>query len=368
VSSFPRRYFPLLVWLLILATAAIAQTATEQTDLSSLRRSFSRMNNQKVKVEGTVTQHSRAKAGSTSFYTMKDDLGGLMTIRTTNPLPLVEGRYVIEGPLSKDPQTGEIFISEESRTQVVHEADIKVTPTTETVSPQDPLAGKAKGAAVPATGALDLGATDSAGSEKTATATDDSDEKLKDNNLLKYGLILGAILAVVAAVVIMNIRSRREEIQTGDFILNTAIRAEVPPAPEQVVEGKTIKLHAPPPNTVKLQPGWFEVAAGDDVVKQIRLYNLGGDGGAETTFGRASGRPYVHIQLKAPTVSSRQAKVFYDAGKARIINLASEASNPTRINGRELAVNESVALQENDRVEMGEVSLVFHEKAAQQTI
>src|SRR5206468_1121059 len=83
----------------------------------------------------------------------------------------------------------------------------------------------------------------------------------------------------------------------------------------------------PPPDNVKLHPGWFEVVGGDDVVKQIRFYKLGGERGAETTFGRASGRPYAHIQLKAPTVSSRQAKVAFDNGAAQLTNFAPSDSN-----------------------------------------
>jgi hypothetical protein len=59
-------------------------------------------------------------------------------------------------------------------------------------------------------------------------------------------------------------------------------------------------------------------------------------------------------------VSSRQAKVSFDNGATQLTNFASADSNPTRVNGRDLAVNESVPLSENDRVQMGEVSLLFH--------
>jgi hypothetical protein len=178
-----------------------------------------------------------------------------------------------------------------------------------------------------------------------------------------YFMLGGAALLVLAVVVFLVMRSRSEDSEVSDFSLLTAAAApaEPAPAPEQVIEGRTIKMHAPPPNTVKLFPGWFEVVSGDEVVKQIRFYKLGGEHGGETTFGRATGRPYAHIQLKAPTVSSRQAKVSFDNGAARLTNFASSDSNPTRHNGRDLDVNESVTLKETDRVDMGEVSLLFHE-------
>ncbi len=175
-----------------------------------------------------------------------------------------------------------------------------------------------------------------------------------------YLLIGAAVLIVLIAAVFLMLRSRHDEMRTEDYGISTASFRDAPPPPEQIIEGRTIKLHAPPPNTVKLLPGWFDVVGGDDVVKQIRFYSLGGERGAETTFGRATGRPYAHIQLKAPTVSSRQAKVAFDNGAAQLTNLASSESNPTKVNGREMAVNESVPLSESDRVEMGEVSLLFH--------
>jgi hypothetical protein len=48
-----------------------------------------------------------------------------------------------------------------------------------------------------------------------------------------------------------------------------------------------------------------------------------------------------------------------------LTNFASSDSNPTRVNGRDLGVNESVPLSESDRVQMGEVSLLFHHTATQ---
>ena len=178
--------------------------------------------------------------------------------------------------------------------------------------------------------------------------------------MITYLLIGGAVVVVLIAVILLMMRVRHDEMQTSDYSIATASHIEAPPPPEQVIEGKTIKLHAPPPNTVKLLPGWFEVVSGDEIVKQIRFYKSEGEHGAETTFGRAAGRPYAHIQLKAPTVSSRQAKVTFDSGMAQLTNFASMDSNPTKVNGRDLAVNESVPLSESDRVDMGEVSLLFH--------
>mgnify|MGYP003410748599 CR=1 FL=1 len=56
-----------------------------------------------------------------------------------------------------------------------------------------------------------------------------------------------------------------------------AVATEVPPPPQQVIEGRTIKMHAPPPGTLKLLPGWFEVVAGDETVKEIHVLLNGED-------------------------------------------------------------------------------------------
>jgi pSer/pThr/pTyr-binding forkhead associated (FHA) protein len=132
------------------------------------------------------------------------------------------------------------------------------------------------------------------------------------------------------------------------------------PDPAEIIEGATIKIHAPPPNTLKLLPGSFEVVAGEPEIEEIRLYRTSPDPEIETTIGRLPGEPYKHIQLKLQTVSRKQAKLVFSNGEYTLINYAPETSNPTRINGQEMGVNESRVLEEGDRIQMGEVELIYH--------
>ena len=344
----------------IAATAVAEGDAVQKMRASVIRARVAELLNEKVRVEGIVTQYADSTTKTTNFFMLKDDWGGLIKVRTSMELPSVNKRYSIEGPVSIDPRKKEVYISEENRTELFKGVEpVVAINQSQQVSPPTTTAPPVR---------AETTGTATTSSAVTSTATVVPPIK-PESNLTMYLLVGAAVIVILAAAVIMTMRSRSAATDTGDFTLAAARTVEPPPAPEQVVEGKTIKMHAPPPNTVKLLPGWFEVAAGDDTVKQIRLYNVGGDNGQETTFGRATGRPYVHIQLKAPTVSSRQAKVFFDAGKAKLTNLAPESSNPTRVNGRNMGVNESVPLRESDRVEMGEVSLVFHEtQAALQTL
>jgi hypothetical protein len=332
-----------------------------QSDLRPMRIALIRANpgvylNERVKIDGFVTQFVETGSKSTSFFYLKDDWGGAIKVRTSKDTPSVGKRYSIEGPVGIDPRTRDLYVSEESRQELFKgtEPVINLGQTT-TISPPRP--------GIPAEVPVDSGVAAATASQVTSTAPKEVVVPAKKDdapNLTLYLVIGAAVVIVLIAAVFLMLRSRRDEMQTEDYTLSSVTRVDAPPPPEQVIEGRTIKLHAPPPNTVKLLPGWFDVVGGDDVVKQIRFYSLGGERGAETTFGRASGRPYAHIQLKAPTVSSRQAKVAFDNGSAQLTNLASSDSNPTKVNGREMGVNESVPLSESDRVEMGEVSLLFH--------
>jgi len=123
-----------------------------------------------------------------------------------------------------------------------------------------------------------------------------------------------------------------------------------------------VKIHRPPAGTLKVLPGRFEVVSGETEVKEIRFYKVPSQAVPEVTFGRLAGAPYVHVQLNSPTVSGRQAKMTYQEGTWILTNFAPATSNPTRVQGRELGVDESVVLREGDQVEMGEVVLRFHER------
>lgn len=315
---------------IFLASAGLeAQAAPKVADIRSNHRPWL---NEVVRIEGFATQFVVNPAESTRFFILKDDWGGLLRVRTSRVMPEVGHRYAVTGPVGFDPTTNDIFLSEESRIAL----DI--------VLPSDGAAVAMSSPPPPPPVERDLRIWLVAG---------------------LGGLLL--IIGVALALVLRRGRSRPAS-RTSEIPITVApasaspmsISLDAPPAPQQVIEGRTIKMHAPPPGTLKLLPGWLEVVAGDDVVREIRFYRTKGESIPETTFGRATGRPYTHIQLKPMTVSSRQARVLFDGGSPKLTNLAPADSNPTKVNGRELATNESVPLAEGDRVEMGEVVFKFH--------
>lgn len=348
-----------VVFLLVFcAVGLLAQTGGLQpVRIALIRANPGAYLNERVKIDGFVTQFVETGSRSTSFFYLKDDWGAVIKVRTSKDRPSVGKKYSIEGPVGLDPRARDLYVSEESRVELFKETE-PVISLGQTVTISPPHHG------IPADTPVDNGVAPVVPKAKPSSPLEKPDLPKKQDGIDSiYLLIGGAVVLVLIAAIFLMLRSRRDEARTEDYGISTASHIEAPPPPEQVIEGRTIKLHAPPPHTVKLLPGWFDVVGGDDVVKQIRFYSLGGERGAETTFGRVAGRPYAHIQLKAPTVSSRQAKVAFDNGAAQLTNLASSDSNPTKVNGREMGVNESVLLSESDRVEMGEVSLLFHTAA-----
>lgn len=388
-----------LVGVLTVLTAAVLgqSLALEPTRVAVIRASQASLLNERVRVDGFVTQFVDTGSRSTSFYYLKDDWGGIIKVRTSKNPPSVNTRYSIEGPVGLDPVARDIYISEEVRLESVppppdspeiviasplpgaqtESETVEVTGTWRNIDPGTiAITGGAERSEVktrptsetsgtflstvklnPATSnTITVNGSNRAGLVTATTA----DVTHLANRTWLYAVIAGAVVLILAISAILMIRTRKPDTIAQDYSVTSPAIFDAPPPPEQVIEGRTIKLHAPPPNTVKLLPGWFEVLAGDDLVKQIRFYRLGGERGAETTFGRASGRPYAHIQIKAPTVSSRQAKLAFDNGAAHLTNFAAPDSNPTKVNGRELGVDESILLSESDRVEMGEVSMLFH--------
>jgi hypothetical protein len=360
------RFF-ILAAVLTMVSSAVAQELAPKR-ISEIKRAAAQNLNEIVRVEGFVTQFVDEGTQSTKFYTIKDDWGTVIRVRTSKEVPSVGKRYDVKGPLTLDSRSRELFISEESRREIFKPIEPKVDLTqSEIVSP--PPLNQAGMITPPAgTGTDSVTPVDPIDPVRPPGGDPIPPVEPRTNRAMMYTSVGGAAVLILAFTGFLFARNKSSDPHTGDFRAASLTRMDPLPVPEQVIEGRTIKLHAPPPNTVKLMPGWFEVVSGDDVVKQIRFYNTGGDNGTETTFGRATGRPYAHIQLKAPTVSSRQAKLAFENGVPKLTNFASSGSNPTKINGRELTVNETVDLKENDLVEMGEVGLRFRSSAMNMVI
>ena len=295
--------------------------------------------NNVVTVEGFVTRYQEDFA-TTELYHLRDDWGGVVMVRTTKPRPKVGERLRVTGTVTVDLRLNAPSIIETERAVL---PALGAPSAVEKIEDSD-------GDGVP-------DATDRCPQQYGPAANGGCPE----TNYLLYALFAATIVVVVALVVVLiKMRSlpvtKPEEPVPGRSVGTCAFM----PDGAEVIEGATIKMHAPPPNTLKLLPGSFEVVAGEPEIEEIRLYRTSPDPEIETTIGRLPGEPYKHIQLKLQTVSRKQAKLVFSNGNYTLINYAPDTSNPTRINGQEMAVNESRVLEEGDRIQMGEVELIYH--------
>jgi len=81
----------------------------------------------------------------------------------------------------------------------------------------------------------------------------------------------------------------------------------------------------------------------------------------EVTFGRVTGPPYRHIQLRSQTVSRQHARMQYVDGRWRLTNLSQ--TNPVVVNGDPLdTAHGTRMLRDGDEIEMGEVVFRFRDR------
>ncbi|MEW5877730.1 MAG: FHA domain-containing protein [Acidobacteriota bacterium] len=328
--------------------------------------------NDAVAVEGTVQRWVSGLGGN--FYILRTNWGEEILVRTSRALPAIDKRYEVRGVVTE--QMGKRFISEEELRLITEETTRETEASGAAVMVQVPKVEMGAPAPGPSTGTELGGIPQQTTSEVSAPQKAGGVTALPTRELLPWFLAGAGVLAMIVAVVMF---ARRRPSPSTEFSVGMAssplamapVRTEpdvataAPKAaiPEpQGVTGTTVKIHRPPAGTLKVLPGRFEVVSGETEVKEIRFYKVPSQAVPEVTFGRLAGAPYVHVQLNSPTVSGRQAKMTYQDGKWVLTNFAPATSNPTRVQGRELGVDESVALREGDQVEMGEVVLRFHER------
>ena len=116
--------------------------------------------------------------------------------------------------------------------------------------------------------------------------------------------------------------------------------------------------------TTKILPGKLIVLDDQNGAQETEvLYLTDPSGMGEVEIGRESPDVTggVRIKDKANTLSRRQARLVYSAqaGEFRLVNLAGKDSNPTVINGRRMANQETVLLGNDDILEMGTIRLKF---------
>jgi hypothetical protein len=307
------------------SAAGVAEEVQRASELRSRPGPYMRS---VVAVEGFVTQYVDAGGAQAAFFYVKDDWGGLIRVQTKELPPGIGRRYRVRGRLTLDTELQDPYLVEEGRTEIVPEA------------------------AVPNNGASAEEATRAGSTAPVA--------RLPGVVGPQFWWVGLGLVTFVGGALMLSRRSRVRSPASREATPTNAARPLPPAGTEEgrVVEGKTIRLHLPPPSTVKILPGWLEVLS-EESVRQVMFYRTKSQTTPTITFGRAPGEPYSHIQLKPMTVSARQAQVSFGADGVMLTNLATSESNPTKINDREMGPGETQGLQDNDTIAMGEVLFRF---------
>jgi hypothetical protein len=146
-----------------------------------------------------------------------------------------------------------------------------------------------------------------------------------------------------------------------------ALASSAPPAPSQVARANGVAaaskvVHEIPPmdGTLQFLPGRLEVVDGESPGRDIRFVRTWGEI-PEITFGRITGPPYRHVQLRSQTVSRQHARMQYVEGRWKLTNLSQ--TNPVLINGQALdSAHGHRVLRDGDQIEMGEVVFRYRER------
>jgi len=348
VSNRSKVALSVLALLLAVSLQAHAQTEQSSDRVRDIQENPAEFEDEVVVVEGFVTEYEDEDAETTRFYYLKDSYGDIIMVRTTGAFPTVGERYRVSGPVSIDPEMNRPYISEQSRSQ---------------------LSGAAAG------GGEGEGGGSREASQEDAAAGGTSVETLL---FVAIGIVVVLLFGLLVYVLYQRQRPEPQVAAQGGSSLSADtppptsgggesaadgspghVSSESGPEPEDVVQDETVKMHVPPDNTLKFL-GSLEVVAGLDNIERIPLHRPPGQDGqeAEITIGRASGPPYEHVELKPRTVSSKQAKLVHD-GDCKVVNYASKESNPTRVNGKPMDLNESVEIEDGDVLTMGEVKLRY---------
>jgi hypothetical protein len=137
--------------------------------------------------------------------------------------------------------------------------------------------------------------------------------------------------------------------------------APLAPGDGAMHDGETVRFSIPDEGTLQFLPGRLEIVSGPDRGRDVRFVRTGGEQHPEVTFGRSEGPAYRHVQLMARTVSRQHAAMSLIDGHWQLKNMS--ATNPVLLNGRSLEAGEvAPLLVEGDRIEMGEIVFLFHDR------
>ena len=262
-------------------------------------------NDQVVSVTGEVVAGPKVATPSVQAYYLKDRYLDVIAVKTTDKLPELQSKYQVTGVAQLDATTKEIFILEQQRVA------IGLPP----LPPHD------------------------------------------DHGLRNLLIAIGAAVLVLIVIAVLLMRRQRSAGVSAAPADGAAV--SLPPS-TTIDDFKTVKVY----KTTKVLPGTLVVMEGGKETDIIYLSDQSGRGEIEIGRDSPDAAGGIRIKDRTNTVSRRQARLVSSADTRdfRVVNVATEQSNPTTVNGKPLAANESVLLSDGDTVGMGSLEVKFRKR------
>lgn len=312
-------------FLIILSSVLFAQSTT----IENINSNPSKYEGNQVEVEGLVTQYVHDK-GTTSYYLIKGDFGGIIRVNTAEPAPETNQKYHVKGIVYINQNKGTPFISEKTKFILTSRSnEVVIRDTTINPPPQVTVSN--------------------------------------DNSLIY--ILIGFLLILIGVFAYFQFNKRKEpQFDQKGFGQNfnppnytpAQKYEDHPPTFSTESDYKTIKIVTSNPKTLKFIPGKLVISDGKDKGKEFRVAGYPTPDGFIVSIGRKEvngERAYAHIQLKEMTVSRDQAELVHRNGKLMLKNLSE--TNLTQLNGEELNVGQVKEVTPGSKIRTGEVEFQY---------
>lgn len=364
-SNCMKRALQMTMWTALLLLMG-TWTAHAQTSIGEITGNPGRYSDEVVQVKGEVVRHvdQNGNDSSTKNYVLTDDSGAEIRAKTTQSPPEVGSRYQVEGLVSISPFNREPFIVEQSRSQLASASQSGdsgggLGENLDTVTlylvvgfgllvliiigyfayaSQEPSRPRRR-----------TRSTNGVGDESDAT-DEEPDSSLSSTELGGDG-----------------VEEEASEPDTDGFPEPSSQRiksessSSLEPEEDESSSPETLKFKAPP-KTMKFVPGRLVIAAGPDQGKEFRIAGRPTPDGNVVTIGRAEvegEKAFAHIQLGDTyrTVSRIQAEIVQQDDTILLRNKSE--TNPTMVNGEQVASEDTVELEDGDMIRMGELMMRY---------
>jgi len=308
--------------LLLLFSTELSYGQSLNSSIEELIQNPGKYTGELVEVTGYVEQYISGTTSTTSYYLLKGDYGAVIRVNTFSGSPKINKQYKVRGVVYIDNSTMDVFISENSRVEL----------------------------------------------EEPTTVTNTPDIKEESDISTRLLIALFIILLIILGYLLYyqyKLKSAPTEAKSKnikDLSGSSDVSTQKSSADfEERKDLKTVRIVISP-KTMKFIPGELEIISDEDRGKSFKIAGYPTAEGSIVTIGRTDlkgERAYAHIRIddRFRTVSRQQSEIINQNNQVFIKNLSD--TNPTQVNGKELAAGTKIEIKSGDIIRMGELELKY---------